>query len=336
MTLHGIDVSGWQDGIDLAAVPADFVIIKATGGTGFTSSACDRQYQAAKKAGRLRGIYHFAREQGFQGTAVEEADYFLSQTAGYLDPETILVLDWEGDNVHDVAWAKTWLDRVKARSGKTPLIYMSASVAREADWSPVAKAGYGLWIAAYILGYQQISGYMVPDGLLPVPAWPFVAMHQFTSAGRLPGWAGDLDLNVFFGDQAAWLKYAAKAGNPVAPAPSKPAPPKPAPAPVPKPTPAGTYTVKPGDTLGGIAASLGTTTAALAALNGIRNPDYIQAGQVLKTTGTAPAARTYTVKPGDTLGAIAARFGTDWPTLARLNGIPDPDRIFPGQVLRLP
>ena len=32
MGLNGIDVSGWQEGIDLSAVAADFVIMKATQG----------------------------------------------------------------------------------------------------------------------------------------------------------------------------------------------------------------------------------------------------------------------------------------------------------------
>ena len=45
---------------------------------------------------------------------------------------------------------------------------------------------------------------------------------------------------------------------------------------------------------------------------------------------------TYTVQPGDTLGAIAQRFGTTVDALARLNGISNPNLIYPGQVLRLP
>ena len=37
MGLNGIDISGWQEGIDLSAIAADFVIMKATQGTGFIS-----------------------------------------------------------------------------------------------------------------------------------------------------------------------------------------------------------------------------------------------------------------------------------------------------------
>ncbi|HOV79762.1 MAG TPA: BsuPI-related putative proteinase inhibitor [Bacillota bacterium] len=47
-------------------------------------------------------------------------------------------------------------------------------------------------------------------------------------------------------------------------------------------------------------------------------------------------ATTYTVKPGDTLFAIAQRFGTTAQRLARVNNITNPDMIFPGQVLTIP
>ena len=41
MTMNGIDVSNWQAGINLAAVPADFVIMKATQGTNYISPDCE-------------------------------------------------------------------------------------------------------------------------------------------------------------------------------------------------------------------------------------------------------------------------------------------------------
>ena len=45
---------------------------------------------------------------------------------------------------------------------------------------------------------------------------------------------------------------------------------------------ASTYTVRPGDTLSGIAAAHGTTVARLQAKNGISNPNVIYAGQSLR------------------------------------------------------
>lgn len=44
----------------------------------------------------------------------------------------------------------------------------------------------------------------------------------------------------------------------------------------------------------------------------------------------------YVVKPGDTLYAIASRFGTTVAVLQRLNDLKDPDQIGAGQVLRVP
>ena len=45
---------------------------------------------------------------------------------------------------------------------------------------------------------------------------------------------------------------------------------------------------------------------------------------------------TYTVKSGDTLSEIGARFGVSSQEIAKLNGIENPDLIFPGQVFRIP
>ena len=50
----------------------------------------------------------------------------------------------------------------------------------------------------------------------------------------------------------------------------------------------------------------------------------------------APTFTTYTIRTGDTLGDIGARHGVTREELARLNGIDEPDLIFPGQELRLP
>ncbi len=52
--------------------------------------------------------------------------------------------------------------------------------------------------------------------------------------------------------------------------------------------------------------------------------------------GAASRERTYVVRPGDTLWTIAARTGVPVEALVRANGLPDPDRIRPGQVLHIP
>jgi LysM repeat protein len=54
------------------------------------------------------------------------------------------------------------------------------------------------------------------------------------------------------------------------------------------------------------------------------------------TRADTSALSSYSVQRGDTLSALAARFGTDGATLARINGIANPDRIYPGQQLAVP
>jgi LysM repeat protein len=54
------------------------------------------------------------------------------------------------------------------------------------------------------------------------------------------------------------------------------------------------------------------------------------------TKGPRPSFRTYTVKSGDTLSAIAAKFHTTVTAIARLNHIADPAKLHVGQVLLIP
>lgn len=101
------------------------------------------------------------------------------------------------------------------------------------------------------------------------------------------------------------------------------------------------YTIRPGDTLSGIAANRGTTVDALLQANpGIRNRNLIYAGQSLAVPGggAPPAeAANYTVRRGDTLGGIAARNGTTVGQLMQANpGIRDSNLIHAGQTIRIP
>ena len=52
MALNGIDISNYQRGLDLAQVPCDFVICKATEGTTIVHNTCDPWIQQAIKLRR--------------------------------------------------------------------------------------------------------------------------------------------------------------------------------------------------------------------------------------------------------------------------------------------
>jgi LysM repeat protein len=104
---------------------------------------------------------------------------------------------------------------------------------------------------------------------------------------------------------------------------------------------AGWHIVEPDETLAGIAADYGVTTAELAEANGIINPDLIIAGAELWIPasgegGMGTEAVIYVVETGDTVASIAATYGVDTFALAMLNGIEEPWLIFPGQVLVIP
>jgi LysM repeat protein len=118
----------------------------------------------------------------------------------------------------------------------------------------------------------------------------------------------------------------------------------------------GSYTVKSGDTLSGIADMHGTDYQTLARMNNIANPRLIFPGQKIFFPGAsadhsqsefgrshnddlatlAAQSGSYTVKSGDTLSGIADMHGTDYHTLARMNNIANPDFIRTGQQIKLP
>ena len=110
-----------------------------------------------------------------------------------------------------------------------------------------------------------------------------------------------------------------------------------------QPLTAVSYTLKSGDSWWSIAAAQlgdGTRYAELAAYNGKKPADTIYAGQVLKLpVKTASAARTYTVKAGDSWWSIAASQlgdGARYAELAAYNGKKPTDTIYAGQAIKLP
>lgn len=212
--LNGMDISHYQNGINVAAVPCDFVITKATQGTTFVDPACDNLYQQAKKAGKLLGVYHYAGGGG----AVQEADFFLKNIQGYIG-EAILILDWEAGqnpNFGNPSYALAFLDRVKEKTGIKPLIYMSQSVCASYDWSGVVNGDYALWMAQYAndnaTGYQSNPWYRNSLG-----AFRGMVMLQYTSNGTLPNYGARLDLDLFYGDANAWHSYAGTKTEPTEP-----------------------------------------------------------------------------------------------------------------------
>ena len=118
---------------------------------------------------------------------------------------------------------------------------------------------------------------------------------------------------------------------------------------VPMQSTSATYVVRAGDTISGIAARHGLDMQAVLNANGLKVSSIIHPGQKIKLSGssaastsTKPAAPakqqsspTYTVKSGDTLGAIAARHGVSLSSVLKANGLSRTSIIHPGQKIKL-
>jgi LysM repeat protein len=101
------------------------------------------------------------------------------------------------------------------------------------------------------------------------------------------------------------------------------------------------HVVQRGETLYSIARSYGVNMWTIARANGIANPNYIYTGQrlVIPTRWAGRTARTGTshiVRRGQTLYSIARSYGVNMWTIARANGIANPNYIYTGQRLVIP
>lgn len=227
MTLNIIDVSSYQTGMNVGAVAGDGVLVKATGGVGYVNPSCNIHVEQTLKAGKKLGLYHFAHETGVSGTAEQEAQFFINSIKNYIG-KAMLILDFESDNQTDEAWAKRWLDYVYAKTGVRPLLYISLSNENATNWRILPNDNYGLWIAQYN-NYNVVNGFQPRELYGNLKHFKSMTMFQYTSSGRLPGWGGNLDFSVFYGDKKTWDAYASINGKPVKPtAPTKPTPSKPA------------------------------------------------------------------------------------------------------------
>jgi len=242
----GPDIASYQHpsgfSIDWGAAKATggaaFAFVKATEGTGYTNPYFRGDFAAIHAKGMARGAYHFARPSLAAGSATAQADYFV-RVAGKLGARGDLppVLDLEVTGglkpAQLTAWVSTWLKRVRATTGRTPMVYVSPYFWTHSMGNSTAFRSYYLWIASW----SSRPPTSLPGG------WSRYTFWQYTNAGKVAGISGRVDLSAFNGNTAALWALAKGALVPApAPAPApKPSPvpaPKPSPVPAPKPSPA--------------------------------------------------------------------------------------------------
>jgi GH25 family lysozyme M1 (1,4-beta-N-acetylmuramidase) len=155
----------------------------------YHSSSHPIQTANARAAGLLVDHYWF---NGRDASFAEQARVIAN--AGIKDGELLWWdVESEGTKPHwtpgEVATAATALEAAGipvTRQG----IYLSSAVTRAANWLPVVDLGLPLWVA----DYGQNNGVISSEPLANY--WKDVVLWQYTSTAKLPGYAGNLDMNT--------------------------------------------------------------------------------------------------------------------------------------------
>lgn len=326
MSIRGLDVSEFQGVIDWEQVKAagyQFAMLRAGYGFGTLDAQFQRNAAECNRIGLPIGIYWFCYAVSPE-TAVQEADGCIRAISSYR-------LDYPV--CYDIEQATV---NYAAQNG----VILTASLATQFVRSFCSRAEALGYYAMFYSNRNFLNTYFPADLSDRYALWyayynsrfdgTNCGIWQYTDQGTVPGITGAVDLDEGFVDYPTVIREAGLNHLDTASPPPDPAPPVP-------PTDYITYVIQPGDTLSGIALRFSTTTAVLASLNGISNPNLIYSGQTIRVPEepAAGAARYYTIQPGDTLSGIALRFGTTAAALAALNGIGNPDLIYAGTTIRI-
>jgi lysozyme len=222
----GIDISHHRGVIDWGKVVASgqvFGITKATEGSGFVDSRFGENWSAMRRAGIIRGAYHFYRPAI---DPVKQADHFLDRV-GHILHHTDLppILDCEAHPAYvreefdkqslnqRLSRVRAWLQAVQAATGRVPILYTNP-----ATWITVLGdnrtfSDFPLWIAHY-----GVSKPTVPAGNWNGQGW---SIWQTTWEGVVPGVNNGqppVDLNIYKGNAAALNQWLGRTGvRPAAP-----------------------------------------------------------------------------------------------------------------------
>ena len=200
-TVRGIDVSAHNGEIDFEAVAADgvdFVMIKASEGTDWRDRALTRNYARARAAGLKVGLYHFFR---FDSPGDLQALNFAD--AARMRPTDLpLVIDLEEFGNPRFTPTRRVLARLDTcllhlrRMGYDVMLYTN-------------KRGYSRFVEGR---YDSIPLWLcsLDEGSPDAKRW---TIWQHSHRGSVDGIRGNVDLNVFYGDSAAFASFASRRNN---------------------------------------------------------------------------------------------------------------------------
>ena len=336
MEFYGIDVSHYQGNIDWNAVAKtgiNFAIIKAGGSEEgiYKESMFEQNYAGAKSAGLNVGAYYFPGPKFISEEAgIADARRFLDIIAGKtfempiaVDLEGTKPEDKDGATIATIAFCK-----VMEAAGYYVMIYGGDIFSFNDRLNLGELDEFDKWVARYGSEPQYVKEYGI---------W------QYSSTDYVDGITENtVDKDVAYQDYPAIIKYSGLNGftSDVVDESEDKTPDEPA-IEESEETPSETvsYTIQSGDTLSEIAARYNTTVDELAELNGISNPNLIYPGnEIIIKAGSSrddDCDVVYQVRPGDTLSEIAARYNTTVDELVELNGIDNPDLIYPDTILKI-
>jgi lysozyme len=212
LPIHGIDVSKWQGQIDWAAVRAagtKFAFIKATEGGDHIDERFLENWYGAKAAGIPRGAYHFVF---WCRPAHEQAEWFRKSIP--VDPDAlppVLDVEWNGHSrlcpkklprEQALEKIRLMLRELEAHTGRRPIIYTDITFHKDVFEGTREFDNYAFWIRSVAAEPQE----RYTDR-----PWAF---WQYTTTGRVPGIAGAVDRNAFYGSPAEWQTFLKRGCDP--------------------------------------------------------------------------------------------------------------------------
>lgn len=200
---QGVDVSHWNGQIDWAAVAADssqikFAIAEAGEGSSTVDTKFSTNWQGIAAAGLIRGAAWFVQPGG---DAASDMNLFLA-TAGAFGPGDLPPILWvettAGQSPANIAsYLNEALTRIQTRTGRTPIIYTSASFWENSLQNTTLTYHADIWIASWNITCPSIPS-----------SWGNWVIWQYSSAGSVNGITGAVDLNVFNGSAQDLVAYA--------------------------------------------------------------------------------------------------------------------------------
>lgn len=168
------------------------VIHKATMGTKKVDPGYFKRKEEALKRGYLWGSYHW----GLAGNPAKQADFYIDTVKPQADE--LLALDLEkadSKTLMNVDEAIVFVERVKTRTGRYPVLYTNHDSARliSTKYRDSVFVNTPLWYARFA---PKVDDF-------PAGVWPSYTLWQFSSEIRtqlsVPGTKRDMDINVYNG-----------------------------------------------------------------------------------------------------------------------------------------